>query len=113
MTPCRYSTSSLIRLGFPGLLTLGAVVVLCWTATSGAQGFGPDPFQPYNSDYAPYVYPVAPSNNYGYNGQAVRGLRGANQFQSYMDSLQNGSSALGNARRRRHSLLSRKPAVRP
>ena len=52
------------------------------------QGFGPDPFQPYNSQYAPFVTPVAPGPlDYGYYG-AGRGVRGANQFQEYLNSLE-------------------------
>ena len=29
------------------------------TTAVWAQGFGPDPFRPYNSQYDPYVYPMA------------------------------------------------------
>ena len=67
--------------------------VLLSTAARG-QGFGPDPFQPYNSQYAPFVYPVAPGPmDYGYNNGLARGVRGANQFENYLNSLQ--TSAAG------------------
>lgn len=59
-----------------------------------AQGFGPDPFQPYNAQYAPFVTPVAPGPfDYGYYNGPGRGIRGANQFEAYLDSLQ--TSAAG------------------
>ncbi|MBV8311191.1 MAG: hypothetical protein JO344_12480, partial [Planctomycetaceae bacterium] len=67
--------------------------VLLATAARG-QGFGPDPFQPYNSQYAPFITPVAPGPmDYGYNNGLARGVRGANQFANYLDSLQ--TSAAG------------------
>jgi hypothetical protein len=67
--------------------------VLLATAARG-QGFGPDPFQPYNSQYAPFITPVAPGPmDYGYNNGLARGIRGANQFENYLNSLQ--TSAAG------------------
>jgi len=67
--------------------------VLLSTAARG-QGFGPDPFQPYNSQYAPFITPVAPGPmDYGYNNGLARGIRGANQFENYLNSLQ--TSAAG------------------
>lgn len=67
--------------------------VLLSTAARG-QGFGPDPFQPYNSQYAPFITPVAPGPmDYGYNNGLGRGIRGANQFENYLNSLQ--TSAAG------------------
>jgi hypothetical protein len=76
----------LIRMALP--LLLGVL------STTGvrAQGFGPDPFQPYNAQYAPFVTPVAPGPlDYGYG--PGRGIRGANQFEAYLNSLQ--TSAAG------------------
>ncbi len=62
------------------------------TTAADAQGFGPDPFQPYNSQYAPFVTPVAPGPlDYGF--MMGQGVRGANQFESYLNSLQ--TSAAG------------------
>src|SRR5208283_6154339 len=67
--------------------------VLLSTAARG-QGFGPDPFQPYNSQYAPFVTPIAPGPlDYGYNNGLARGIRGANQFENYLNSLR--TSAAG------------------
>jgi hypothetical protein len=88
MTRFRNSASSLIRLGVLGPLLVGVGLLLVWGTIAGAQGFGPDPFHPYNSDYSQYVWPISPTNDYGYNRQAFRGQRGANQFQNYLDSLQ-------------------------
>jgi hypothetical protein len=86
-----------IRLRVWGQLAAVATLVLLFSPTGRAQGFGPDPFHPYNSDYAQYVWPIAPTYDYGYNGAAVRGIRGANQFQNYMNSLQ-GLGTASNAR---------------
>ncbi len=72
-------------------LLLGGLLA---TAARG-QGFGPDPFLPYNQQYAPFVTPVAPGPmDYGYyNNGLARGVRGANQFENYLNSLQ--TSAAG------------------
>jgi hypothetical protein len=68
------------------------LVHLVWLGAAPAcraQGFGPDPFQPYNSQYIPFVYPVAPGpTDFGYNRGGVNGIRGANQFMDYLNSLQ-------------------------
>jgi hypothetical protein len=65
------------------------------TALSGrvlAQpGFGPDPFWPYNSQYAPYTSPIGPASPEGGQGGSARGqagFRGANQFQDYLEGMQ-------------------------
>jgi hypothetical protein len=86
-----------IRFGVLGQLSAVVALVLLFSRTTGAQGFGPDPFHPYNSDYSQYVWPIAPANDYGYNSPGIRGLRGANQFQNYMNSLQ-GLGTASNAR---------------
>src|SRR3954447_12701467 len=63
-----------------------------------AQGFGPDPYKPYNSRFEPFVYPQAPGPlDYGYNqgfapGVDRGGIRGANQFENYMNSLRGGGA---------------------
>jgi hypothetical protein len=68
---------------------LAALLLSYWATSGGAQGFGPDPFQPYNSQYAPFIYPVAPgATDYGYNNGPIGGVRGANQFQNYLNALQ-------------------------
>jgi hypothetical protein len=77
----------------------GAYLVVLGVASSGwAQGFGPDPFKPYNSRFDPFVYPVAPGpldygNNQGYTGPERGGVRGANQFENYLNSLRGGGNA--------------------
>ncbi len=57
-------------------------------------GFGPDPFWPYNNQYTPYTEPIGPADPVA-GGRASAlprdGIRGANQFQEYLDNLQGGS----------------------
>jgi hypothetical protein len=61
--------------------------LICSTGARG-QGFGPDPFQPYNSQFAPFVYPMAPGPlDFGTNNGLNLGVRGANQFGNYLNSL--------------------------
>jgi hypothetical protein len=72
--------------------TLPLLLGVLLTTAACAQGFGPDPFQPYNAQYAPFVTPVAPGPmDYGFG--PGRGIRGANQFEAYLNSLQ--TSAAG------------------
>ncbi len=100
MTRFRNSASSSIRLRVLCPLVAGVGLVSAWAGNGVAQGFGPDPFHPYNSDYSQFVWPIAPANDYGYNSPAMRGMRGANQFQNYLNSLQGqgaGASARGGA----------------
>jgi hypothetical protein len=61
-----------------------------------AQGFGPDPFRPFNSQYDSYVYPIAPGplDSVGNPSLNRSGIRGANQFEDYMSRV--GSSNIGN-----------------
>ena len=71
---------------------LPALLVVAGLAASAealAQGFGPDPYRPYNNQYDSFVYPVAPGPlDYGQNQSPLRsGIRGANQFENYMNSL--------------------------
>lgn len=73
-------------------LTAAAFILLPpFTRTTMAQpGFGPDPFWPYNSQYAPYVSPMGPAGPGAGQGEAYlprSGLRGANQFQQYLDDM--------------------------
>jgi hypothetical protein len=89
------------RLG-PVMNMLPVLVILAGTATPGvarAQGFGPDPYRPYNSQYDAFVYPVAPGPlDYGQNQSPLRsGIRSANQFDSYMNSLRSNEGIRGPA----------------
>jgi hypothetical protein len=54
-----------------------------------AQGFGPDPFKPYNSEYEAYTFPTGPGGADAAAGAAAArsGLRGANQYQDYLNEL--------------------------
>ena len=69
-------------------LALGASVA--GTPTVWAQGFGPDPFRPYNSQYLPYVYPLGPATPDGGQSAPMNagGNRSANQFQGFLNELQ-------------------------
>lgn len=71
----------------PGLSAALAVAVLLPCARG--QGFGPDPFRPYNSQYDPFVYPVLPGpyDAGGNTALNTQGIRGANQFQRYLNEL--------------------------
>lgn len=69
----------------PWVLVAGLLAF--WPTIGAAQGLTPDPFRPYNMNYNAYVWPVAPQMDYGFNSATMRGMRGANQFQKYMDSL--------------------------
>jgi hypothetical protein len=61
-----------------------------------AQGFGPDPFRPFNSQYDAYIYPIAPGALDGVGNPSINrpGVRGANQFESYLNGL--GAGNVGN-----------------
>jgi len=72
------------------LAALAVMVVPGGTSSLWAQGFGADPFRPYNNQYDPYTYPLGPTTpGAGQSGgfKADMGTRGANQFQSYLDEL--------------------------
>ena len=49
-----------------------------------AQGFGPDPYQPYNSQYQQYVHPIAPEFGGAATARARR-ERGATPFQQWAE----------------------------
>jgi len=78
--------NSSMKQWFPALLVAAGLAA---SAEALAQGFGPDPYRPYNNQYDSFVYPVAPGPlDYGQNQSPLRsGIRGANQFENYMNSL--------------------------
>ena len=57
----------------------------------------PDPFRPYNAQYDAFVFPIAPGPmDAGFNnGLPRQGIRGANQFENYLNSLQGTGSHAG------------------
>jgi hypothetical protein len=59
------------------------------TSTVWAQGgYGADPFRPYNNRYDAYTYPMAsPDMVPSAGGMPRMGIRGANQYQGYLDEL--------------------------
>jgi hypothetical protein len=76
--------------GVQGAALLIALITLLTPAVNG-QGFGPDPYRPYNSKYDAFIYPIAPGPlDYGPSFRMQSGIRGANQFESYLNSLQGG-----------------------
>ena len=70
------------------LIGLGILAAPLGASTVLAQPI--DPFRPLNSQYDAYRYPIGPASPDG--GQsapmALSGIRGANQFQNYLDELQ-------------------------
>jgi hypothetical protein len=55
-----------------------------------AQGFGPDPFRPFNSQYDQYVYPIRPET--GGSAAPARGLsRGETTFERWLTEQDAGS----------------------
>ena len=57
MTSSRNPLSGARRFGSRvGTAVIGLLLMLP-ASTALAQGFGPDPFRPYNSRYDPFVYP--------------------------------------------------------
>ena len=77
-----------------GPCVLAAAFVLmpaACTIVRAQPGFGADPFWPYNEQYAPYITPMGPAEPAA-GGRGVimpqAGVRGANQFQQYLEGLQ-------------------------
>ena len=70
------------------LAGMGIIAASVGASTASAQSI--DPFRPYNSQYDAYRYPIGPATPEG--GQSVpmalSGVRGANQYQNYLDQLQ-------------------------
>jgi hypothetical protein len=70
------------------LAGLGILAAPIGASTGWAQSI--DPFRPYNSQYDAYRYPIGPATPEG--GQsapmALSGVRGANQYQNYLNELQ-------------------------
>ena len=86
---CSNLTSRSIRSGAT-VVALVPLSVLGLATASRAQGMGPDPFRPYNAQYDAFVFPIAPGPmDAGFNNGLPRaGIRGANQFENYLNSLQ-------------------------
>jgi hypothetical protein len=73
------------------LLAASFVLVPAATTVRAQPGFGPDPFWPYNAQYTPYVTAIGPAEPGAGQGGTLYArdtVRNANQFQSYLDSLQ-------------------------
>jgi hypothetical protein len=70
---------------------LAALLSLGLADVSYAQGFGADPFRPYNSQYDPFVYPIVPgATDFGQNQSPYAGIRQSNRFEEYMNTIQSG-----------------------
>ncbi len=90
-----------------GILTRLAPIVSVaglMAAASGdawAQGFGPDPFRPYNNQFDPYVYPIGPGGpGAGGSAGANTPMRGQNQYQDYLNEI----SGAGRQRSERYGI---------
>jgi hypothetical protein len=73
-------------------LGLGIAAALAPVSSAQAQGFGPDPFKPYNWMYEPYTVPMAPGSVPGGSSLSINaraGFAGANQFEAYKEDLLN------------------------
>jgi hypothetical protein len=70
------------------LIGLGILAAPVGASTGWAQSI--DPFRPFNSQYDAYRYPIGPATPEG--GQSapmsLSGVRGANQFQNYLNEIQ-------------------------
>jgi len=87
------------RLGLE-ILALCLLLTMALGQAVWAQGFGPDPFRPYNNQYDAYTYPLGASGAEAAQADAMMrsGLRGANQFENYLAEIQ----GLGRAGRERY-----------
>ena len=80
------------RGGWLGSWVLGAILAVAPAVSSTVHaqpGFGPDPFWPHNSQYAPYTAPMGPASPDAGQGSSMVGRQGyltANQFQQYLDA---------------------------
>jgi hypothetical protein len=83
----RWTRDRWIRFLFAGFCITAAHPGL---GAAHAQGFGPDPFRPYNSQYDQYVYPIRPET--GGAAAPARGLaRGQTPFERWLNEQEAGS----------------------
>lgn len=90
MTSIRQILDAARRSGLRLAIGAAGALPLALAPTAGAQGFGPDPFRPYNSQYDSAVYPIAPGAYSPFGAAGLNqntGQRGANQFGRYLESL--------------------------
>jgi hypothetical protein len=100
MIASRNPTFGFTRVALSARVWLTASIMLGAATASLAQGFGPDPFRPYNSQYDAFVYPIAPGPfDAGANSGRLDGIRGANQFENYMNSLEGSGPRTGSGPR--------------
>jgi len=71
-----------IRFLLAGLFIAAASIGL---PSARAQGFGPDPFRPLNSQYDPYIYPMSSPNLAAGGAASALGGRRDNQMQQYLE----------------------------
>jgi hypothetical protein len=94
MISSRYPSFRSPWLGLMSKVLAGWMLLLGAASPGRAQGgFGPDPFRPYNSQYDPFVFGVAPGPlDLGRSRLGPgNGLLGANRFEDYMNSIQGGA----------------------
>jgi hypothetical protein len=93
MISSRNSSDGWRGMGVSARVILAPLLLLGFAGVSHAQGFGADPFRPYNSQYDPFVYPIVPGpTDFGQNQSPYGGLRSANRFEEYMNSIQGGGT---------------------
>jgi hypothetical protein len=81
----------------PLVAAIGIAAAVTETTTVWAQGFGPDPFRPYNSQYDPYIYPMGAAGP-GAGGSTsfnLPGNRSSNQYQNFLNEMQGPSYSNG------------------
>ncbi len=73
----------------PALFVVLVAAGLGRVDVANAQGFGPDPFRPYNSQYDAYVFGVAPGALDGVGNPTLnrQGVRTANQYREAVEGL--------------------------
>jgi len=93
MTSIRQILGAARRAGLRLAVGAAGALPLVLVPTAGAQGFGPDPFRPYNSQYDSAVFPIAPGPMSAFGNTLTNqnlGVRGANQFENYLESIGEG-----------------------
>jgi hypothetical protein len=71
-------------------LLAGLALLTALAGASTVRGQGADPFRPYNRQYDPYTVPMGPTMaepGQFVGGMPRSGIRGANQYQDYLDDL--------------------------
>ena len=84
------------RCGWARFLLAGLSIALAPVGfpSARAQGFGPDPFQPFNSQFQQFTYPISPYAGGPGAAAGAMGGRVDNQYQQYLKELEGADRAL-------------------